>query len=530
MPTSSTQSNPQSGSLMVSSKVLGHISEGLYRGPAGVLKELISNAFDANATTVWISTGRPTFDVVSVRDDGDGMTKEKFLEIVTGGIGDSDKRTRPGRLINGRQMIGRLGIGILGVSQISHEFSIVSHARETQTAFRAIIQMKDFRKEILDQERQEYSEPVDGSDSKGFSVGGYRVESIDFEPKKAGLMITATEPTEGFRRQLSEDHPDPLPRTFRVFGETNRTKDELATSSSYSRMVWEIASLAPVPYLSDSIVPHGDNTMTLIANTIEEFGFSVIVDGIKLFKPTLLDGPTKEVPKDTVGDGEQPFHFPLELDDTVWGTDLKVQGYVYGSAGTALHPDALRGILIRLKHVGIGEYDKSLLDYRYAEGPRFAWLTGELFVEQGLENALTVGRDGFDAGHPHYIALRKWLHDELRNRVFPTLYKGIEARRQTREALRQNTRAKAFRLLISNFAERSMEITEIDDRDAPPVQIDLEHGVAILNTASSWPRGKLRRDMAQRLGIVFELVRLRNRGDGAIKKFVELTREVLSQR
>ena len=33
------------GQLIVSSKVLGHISEGLYRGPAGVLKELVANGF-----------------------------------------------------------------------------------------------------------------------------------------------------------------------------------------------------------------------------------------------------------------------------------------------------------------------------------------------------------------------------------------------------------------------------------------------------------------------------------------------------
>ena len=70
---------------MVSSKVLGHISEGLYRGPAGVIKELVSNAFDANAKTVWISTGRPIFDVVSIKDDGDGMPLEEFKELVTGG-------------------------------------------------------------------------------------------------------------------------------------------------------------------------------------------------------------------------------------------------------------------------------------------------------------------------------------------------------------------------------------------------------------------------------------------------------------
>ena len=147
-----TAPETREGPLLVSSKVLGHISEGLYRGPAGVMKELISNAYDANAKTVWISTGRPTFDVVSVKDDGEGMTLDKFVGLMSGGIGDSDKRIREVPLVNGRKTIGRLGIGILGISQISHEFSFVSHSRGTESAFEATVRMKDFRSEILDRE------------------------------------------------------------------------------------------------------------------------------------------------------------------------------------------------------------------------------------------------------------------------------------------------------------------------------------------------------------------------------------------
>ena len=517
---------------MVSSKILGHISEGLYRGPSGVLKELVSNAFDANAKTVWISTGRPTFDVVSVRDDGDGMTLEKFIEVVSGRIGDSDKRWKNYTMTNNREVIGRLGIGILGVSQISHEFSIVSHARETESAFQASVEMKDFRKELLDRgvgpslSMDRHGRP--GLQSQ--SVGTYRVEEIPFDPKKVGLMITATEPTQGFRRQLSEDKPNPLPRDFRTFGQTTRSKDVLATGPWYDRMVWQVASLVPIPYMSAATVAHGDDGMISIAKRLEEYNFSVIVDGVKLFKPVLLDGPAREVKVGTVGEGEGPFHFSLNLDERVWGTDVKVTGYIYGSAGAALHPDAIRGVLIRLKHVGIGEYDKSLLDYRYAEGPRFSWLTGELFVEQGLEDALTVGRDGFDAAHPHYIAIRTWLHDQLRIRIFPTLYRGITSRRLRRESFRHDTRESAFVESISEFAGMRLEVLETNEQDAPPARIDLKRGTAIINSAATWPRGKRQRETAQRLSIIFELVRIMGSNRESVHDFMDLTRDLLSQR
>ena len=176
------KSREDTGALVVSSKILGHISEGLYRGPSGVFKELVSNAFDANSKTIWISTGRPTFDVVSVRDDGDGMTRGKFMELVSGGIGDSDKRVNGPVLLYGREVIGRLGIGILGVSQISHEFSIVSHSSADKSAFQASVWMKDFRRDILDQKKAEdpESEGRDPDASEGYSVGGYQVEDIPF--------------------------------------------------------------------------------------------------------------------------------------------------------------------------------------------------------------------------------------------------------------------------------------------------------------------------------------------------------------
>lgn len=62
--------------IIVSSKILGHISAGVYRSPAGAIKELVSNAFDANATRVAITTNWLSFDIITCRDNGSGMTLE----------------------------------------------------------------------------------------------------------------------------------------------------------------------------------------------------------------------------------------------------------------------------------------------------------------------------------------------------------------------------------------------------------------------------------------------------------------------
>jgi HSP90 family molecular chaperone len=62
--------------IKVHEKALAHLSRGLYRSPASALRELVSNAWDANATTVTINTNYPNFYQLSVEDDGIGFKRQ----------------------------------------------------------------------------------------------------------------------------------------------------------------------------------------------------------------------------------------------------------------------------------------------------------------------------------------------------------------------------------------------------------------------------------------------------------------------
>src|SRR5436853_5103699 len=96
--------------IKVHEKALAHLSRGLYRSPASALRELVSNAWDANAKTVRIDTNFPNFFQLSIEDNGDGFSREEFDRVMGGGIGNSDKRkeheAQP--LKYGRPTIGRL--------------------------------------------------------------------------------------------------------------------------------------------------------------------------------------------------------------------------------------------------------------------------------------------------------------------------------------------------------------------------------------------------------------------------------------
>jgi len=96
-----------------------------YRSSEAALKELVDNAWDADARNVWITLPAPmTTEAVVVRDDGTGMTsmemRGEYLNIA------SDKRTRMGdrtgrhnRKVKGRKGIGKFaGLTIAGLMQV----------------------------------------------------------------------------------------------------------------------------------------------------------------------------------------------------------------------------------------------------------------------------------------------------------------------------------------------------------------------------------------------------------------------------
>ena len=123
--------------LHTDDRVLARITDGIYRQPSSALRELISNAYDADATTVYIETDAPRFSQITVRDNGRGMDEEALSRMIHH-IGGSSKRTTLGAAVGttdpanpnlskgGRRLIGKIGIGLFSVSQLTSHFQIIT--------------------------------------------------------------------------------------------------------------------------------------------------------------------------------------------------------------------------------------------------------------------------------------------------------------------------------------------------------------------------------------------------------------------
>lgn len=128
---------PISTTLATNARVIARVTDGIYREPGSAIRELISNAYDADATAVYVDTDTPRFAKITVRDNGNGMTPEILAHMLKN-IGGSAKRTDEGKALGvadeadaerspgGRKLIGKLGIGLFSVSQLTRAFQIVT--------------------------------------------------------------------------------------------------------------------------------------------------------------------------------------------------------------------------------------------------------------------------------------------------------------------------------------------------------------------------------------------------------------------
>jgi Histidine kinase-, DNA gyrase B-, and HSP90-like ATPase len=501
------------GKIRVHEKALAHLSRGLYRSPASALRELVSNAWDANAKIVRIDTNAPHFSQLSIQDDGDGFAKADFEQLMEGGIGNSEKRSGEIQLVNGRPMIGRLGIGMLGIAQITGTFTITSKKNDG-SGFRAKIRLVDLIRMKLDADDKQVVE-TSAEGVQAVDVGEYTILD-DFDPSsyKTGTTVVTEELYPTFVQSFEESYHEP-PKDWGEFIRKSSKAETLQEVGDYWRLVWELGASCPVPYVSPQALP--GRLVRDEHRRLEKYRFKVLVDGIEIRKPVRLAGNRAGY---TIRRIEPETH-------RVFGRDVKFHGYLAVQEGRQIAPDELRGIMVRIREVGIGLYDRSLLDYRINQGPRSRWLTGEIFVDTGLEDALNVDRDSFNRFHPEFRVVQRRVHEILQDHIFPKVYKQIERRSEEREKSRSQTRTRLLKQVLSGDAgakvtlRRATGLTEDKFAQTDLVRKSTKNITVALPPLEAIPTRKPHRLLASAVMAIYDLSQKEGRPEDRKRTFVE---------
>ena len=205
---SADNNQPVKTTLATSERIIARVTDGIYREPWAAFRELVANAYDADASHVVIETGQPEFHRMTVRDDGIGMSP-KTLAYVLKNIGGSSKRTASGADLNtarrdehglspgGRQLIGKIGIGLFAVAQLTQHFQIITKAAGEGDRISATVRLRTHNEE-------EFQE----NDAEEYVAGDVVILSEkvpDEEKKSQGTSVVLYQMREEVRRTLQSN-------------------------------------------------------------------------------------------------------------------------------------------------------------------------------------------------------------------------------------------------------------------------------------------------------------------------------------
>ncbi|MEE5085852.1 ATP-binding protein [Pseudomonas alliivorans] len=252
--------------LETDEKVLARVTDGIYRLPGSAIRELISNAYDADAENVIIDTDVPRFETISVRDDGNGMSIETLVNLLNH-IGGSAKRTEKGEALKvtdeldnslsrrkKRKLIGKIGIGLFSVAQLTRDFDIITKQKNESFYLKARVRLHNYSEEYIREVEREHRKKSLSSGPNGAPNNGGDVRGASFE---TGEVEIWTEPTENLDahgtdiilRNIKKSARDQL-RSVDIWGqETAETeldpdidKDDLLNSSKLEKPSFHVGN------------------------------------------------------------------------------------------------------------------------------------------------------------------------------------------------------------------------------------------------------------------------------------------------
>ena len=434
---------------------------GVYKPFVKALKELVSNAFDADADHVHITIA-DDFSSLTVTDDGEGMTPFEFRNDFTR-IGGGSRRWLGERTYKGRLRIGSKGIGFLALARYCSCLEVESTgARMFHRAFEitetpATVELDEifgFAIPELLLARRLRCKAIQVSGRIGDLVLGkhFKIDTakrqlkivrpvgavslqlsfdcrnlafratLDFEclleladkadldklAAFASIDVWQCRPSESFQGTRITAHN--LKNFVRRELRTERRKGyvrNIASRDGLERLIWYLSRCTPVRYAT---------TDRRDVKRLQEH-LSVPEHSV-LQELRVSHGGTSTVLERSVYPFEQealPLHDDMLIEVKIDAGDLEAVGFISGYENV-IFPAEYRGITIRVRGVAIGDPHFFGAEYLLTGASKAALsqITGEINVFRGLDavDTLNPGRESFYEESEQYKILLQRLIGE----------------------------------------------------------------------------------------------------------------------
>lgn len=441
---------------------------GIYKPFVKAFKELVSNAYDADASSVFIHLA-DDFSEIKISDNGTGMTPFDFKREFTR-IGGSYKILAGDHTAKGRPKIGSKGIGFLAPARYCSKMRITSKSLSTYEGT-AICSVRGKKASLLDEidhsvpseliiprisihsvvpvaeglgrplsKKTAKLRPDGYIDLKAYKgASGWReIEvkygidcqdlelraTIDFDyilalenKKNLGDMddfctveldvIGANDSR--MRKQYTEITLEGL-KAFVVNDlkavRKHGNSRNVESSSGIDRFLWHLKRSIPTQYELPDPIQRRTGEKKLVTHEIK------FIDSIRFagpgYEPFELKRPVWEPSVDASVGFEDDLCIKVDLRTE----DFIAKGYVLGSPDI-LHPAEYRGLAIRVRNIQIGSSNFLGLEDVVSGVTKatLSQITGEINVLDGMAaiDALNPGRESFYEDNPHFKLLKKHL-------------------------------------------------------------------------------------------------------------------------
>lgn len=434
---------------------------GIYKPFVKAFKELISNAYDADAKSIGVTVS-DDFSTIEILDDGIGMTPYGFHESFAR-LGGSTAWLHGGKSPGGRPRIGYKGIGFLSVARYCGSLYIetrslrpYSSTRRIQRKNRSVIPLDEVVGPLVPMDLLAGKVAIRRAVAVTPDKAQTLKHGVDYTIRGAGVRLVSTRARSArlleflydvdcrgitLKAELDFDYLLSLEKQADL-----RTIDDFCTASfesadpktpAYTRIhlrrlrefvvrdlsaprakgkakniafksgkeqfLWRLARTSPI---RDAVPEHVDHAPALqrVAALQAKSDLPTVSVIWRSESPVTLARPVY-APEDI---GPEETIIPIDIKEG----GLEVVGYLLPRRHI-IYPAELRGLSIRVRNVAIG--DASFLGWEHSlSGPRKAALSqvsGELLVLRGMDaaDAINPGRESFYEENSHYRILRRAL-------------------------------------------------------------------------------------------------------------------------
>lgn len=242
---------------------------------------------------------------------------------------------------------------------------------------------------------------------------------------------------------------------------------------------------------------------------LERLNFSLGVDNRSLSKPILLPSGMLARQEDKL---EEKYDYYIERFNhkgIVDGEPLAYQGYIFWQR-KQVQPSTIRGIQIYIRDVGIGLYDNTLMKYSTVNpDSRAMQMSGEIYVEEGLERALNVDRNSFRETDAHYLALQQHLSKILGStrRTDGVMGMAVESywiRKGRSDEQEDKEHIAELRRLVEEVSNGQFTLSFSKQAESDPYVLK-DDQIVVYDASPRWPKSKAERHRNQRILVAIQV-------------------------